>query len=69
MAVYRVGDGFQDAHGRAVNEDGTLLDPSMTDADNLSAQAAEEAAQSAGAAPTPATAPKAKPAAKKGKRK
>ena len=29
MIVYRVGDGFQDAHGRAVTEDGTLLDPQM----------------------------------------
>lgn len=58
---YKVGDGFQDAHGRAVDEDGTLL--GAADPENLSAQAAGEQGESTATSPAPAL--KAKTAAKK----
>lgn len=61
---YKVGDGFQDAHGRAVDEDGTLLDPAGdADADNLSLQGAGVDEITAAAPKTAAK--KASPPAKK----
>lgn len=73
--IYKVGDGFQDAHGRAVDEHGTLLDPSA-DANNLSAQQADAVAAQQQADANPIAAepeseekPKAKHAAKKAKKK
>jgi hypothetical protein len=65
---YRVGDGLFDAHGRAVDSSGTLLDPSGH-AGNLSAQEAEGVKEAEAPAPAPEPKAAAKPAAKKAAKK
>lgn len=70
MIVYRVGDGFQDAHGREVTEDGRLLSPDMPPPVNqaaLDAMHEDAAAETAAEAERDAEAVRKRAAARKAK--